>query len=200
MLKWIRLGLVAVVMMFASGAATAEHPAQELVQKAITSMMDFLAENKDQISKDPALLDAKVDDLFVKHIDFSTMTKLTMGKNWKKANADEQKELVAEFKNMLLGTYTQALLEYGGETMDFEKFRPEKRDDRAVVRSTFNQANGSKVPVLYKLREKDGWRIYDIVVENLSLVTSYRPAFADEIERGGVPGLLATLRKNNDKS
>ncbi|MBX2837038.1 MAG: ABC transporter substrate-binding protein, partial [Gammaproteobacteria bacterium] len=72
--------------------------------------------------------------------------------------------------------------------------------DRAVVRSTFNQANGSKVPVVYKLREKNGWKIYDIVVESLSLVTSYRPAFADEIKRGGIAGLLNTMRENNAES
>ena len=200
MFKWMRASVLAISAMLFAGAAAAEHPAQELVENAIGTMMVFLDENESAIKNDPSLLDAKVNELFVKHIDFATMTKLTVGKHWKKATAEQRTELVTEFENMLLGTYTQALTEYGGETMDFEKFRPEKRDDRAVVRSTFNQSNGSKVPVVYKLRDKDGWKIYDIVVENLSLVTSYRPAFADEIKRGGIAGLLDTMRENNAKS
>lgn len=200
MFKWMRASLLATCVLGFSGSALAEHPAQELVENAIVAMMAFLDENKSAIKKDPALLDAKVTELFVKHIDFNTMTKLTVGKHWKKATPEQRTELVTEFENMLLGTYTQALSEYAGETMDFEKFRPEKRDDRAIVRSTFNQSNGSKVPVVYKLRDKNGWKIYDIVVENLSLVTSYRPAFADEIKRGGIAGLLNTMRENNAKS
>ncbi|MBX2835957.1 MAG: ABC transporter substrate-binding protein, partial [Gammaproteobacteria bacterium] len=175
MLKRIKTVLLVMALWMSASVAWAEHPAQELVEQAIGQMVAFLDENKDAVKKDPALLDAKVNELFVKHIDFDTMTKLTVGKHWKKATAEQRTDLVVEFQNMLLGTYTQALTEYSGETMDFEPFRPENREDRAVVRSTFNQANGSKVPVVYKLREKNGWKIYDIVVESLSLVTSYRP-------------------------
>ena len=127
------------------------------------------------------------------------MTKLAVGKFWRKADAAQKTELVVEFKTLLLNTYTGALTQYSGESIEFEPFRAEERDDRAVVRSTFSQSGGSDVPVIYKLRDKDGWGIYDIEVISISLVTSYRSAFANEISNGGIAGLIETLKERNNK-
>ena len=134
------------------------------------------------------------------HLDFDTMTKLAVGKFWRRADAAQQAELIVEFKMLLLNTYTDALTEYSNETITFEPFRPEERADRAVVRSTFSQSGGSDVPVLYKLRDKGGWSIYDIEVNNISLVTNYRTAFTSEIGKGGIAGLIETLKERNAKS
>jgi phospholipid transport system substrate-binding protein len=128
------------------------------------------------------------------------MTKLAVGKFWRQADAAQKTELVSEFKTLLLNTYTGTLAEYSGETITFEPFRPESRDDRAVVRSTFSQSGGDDVPVVYKLRDQDGWSIYDIEVNNISLVTSYRSAFTNEIGKGGIAGLIGALKDRNAKS
>ncbi|MGQ7842988.1 MlaC/ttg2D family ABC transporter substrate-binding protein [Granulosicoccus sp. 3-233] len=203
MIKRIRIFLAAIALTVAGGitqAQAADHPAQKMVVNAITAMLDVLKNDGDRMKADPDYLQAKVDELIVPHLDFDTMTKLAVGKFWRRADAAQQTELVKEFKTLLLNTYTGALTEYSGETITFEPFRPEEREDRAVVRSTFSQSGGSDVPVIYKLREKNGWTIYDIEVNAISLVTSYRTAFTNEIDKGGIDGLLATLKERNASS
>lgn len=177
-----------------------EHPAQALVVESTTKMMDFLKTDSDKIKEDPAYLQAKVEELVVPHLDFPRMTVLAVGKHWKKASSEQKKELVSEFKTLMLNTYTSALTEYSGETIEFEPYKAIDKENFAVVRSTFNQSGGSDVPVLYKLREKDGWRIYDVEVNSVSLVTSYRTAFSNEVSNGGIEGLLATLKDRNSES
>lgn len=180
--------------------AAEDHPAQTMVVNSTSQLIDILKNESDRIKSDKAYLDEQIDKLVVPYVDFNTMTKLAVGKSWKIADAQQRVDLVAEFKALLLNTYTNALTEYSGESIDFEDFKPERRDDRAVVRSTFNQSSGSSVPVLYKLREKDGWLIYDIEVDQISLVTSYRTAFSSEIEKGGIEGLLKTMKDKNANS
>lgn len=180
--------------------AAADHPAQAIVEDSIMSMLGVLRNDAERINADPNYLQSRVDELIVPNLDFDTMTKLAVGKFWRQADAGQKTELVTEFKVLLLNTYTGALTEYHGESITFEPFRPESRDDRAVVRSKFAQSGGSDVPVVYKLRDRSGWGIYDIEVNNISLVTSYRSAFANEIEKGGIAGLVGALKKRNGKS
>lgn len=191
---------MAVTLPFAGLVTAAEHPAQELVVSSTTEMLDVLKNESDRIAAEPEYLDAKVEEIVVPNLDFETMTKLAIGKFWRQADETQRTELVAEFKTLLLNTYTSAMTEYSGGTISFEPFRPEEREDRAVVRSTFDQSGGQDVPVTYKLRDKDGWSIYDIEVDGLSLVTNYRTAFANEIRKGGIAGLLETLEKRNARS
>lgn len=181
-------------------SSAADHPAQTLVEDSITAMLDVFQKNGEKLKSDPDFLKAKVDELIVPNLDFNTMTKLAVGKFWRKADAGQRTELVSEFTTLLLNTYTGALTEYSGETIEFEPFRPESREDRAVVRSSFSQKTGTDIPVIYKLRDKSGWSIYDIEVNNISLVTSYRSAFNNEIEKGGVKGLIGALKERNNKS
>jgi len=199
--KFIQI-ISACVLSFAAMVATAanDHPAQTIVMDSTTQLIDVLKKEGDRIKEDKAFLDEQIVTYVVPHIDFNTMTKLAVGKSWKQADADQKVELVSEFKALLLNTYTNALTEYSGESIEFQPFKPEKRDDRAVVRSVFKQASGSKVPVLYKLRDREGWLIYDIEVDKISLVTSYRSAFSNEIEKGGIKGLIKTMKDKNAKS
>ena len=184
--------------MGALGAA--DHPAQTIVVDSTSQLIDVLKTQSDRIKSDKAFLDEQINKYVVPFVDFNTMTKLAVGKSWKQADAQQRVDLVNEFKALLLNTYTNALTEYSGESIAFEDFKPERRDDRAVVRSTFKQSGGNTVPVLYKLRDKDGWLIYDIEVDQISLVTSYRTAFSSEIEKGGIEGLLKTMKDKNANS
>jgi len=208
MIRATRKGIVALLFAatvpFASllslSVHAAEHPAQEIVVGSTTEMLSILKNEGDRIAAEPEYLSAKVEEIIVPNLDFDTMTKLAVGKFWRQADATQKTELVTEFKTLLLNTYTSAMTEYSGGTISFEPFRAEKRDDRAVVRSVFDQDGGADVPVTYKLVDKSGWSIYDIEVDGLSLVTSYRTAFASEIRKGGIDGLLGTLKKRNARS
>lgn len=194
----IASGLLSVLALTALAAD--DHPAQTLVVDSTTKLIGVLKSEGERIKTDQEYLDAQISTYVVPNVDFNTMTKLAVGKSWRKADENQKVELVNEFTSLLLNTYTNALTEYSGESINFQPFKPEKRDDRAVVRSVFKQANGSTIPVLYKLRDKEGWLIYDIEVDQISLVTSYRTAFSNEIEKGGIDGLLKTMKDKNDKS
>jgi len=190
--------ILSIVTMVA--VADADHPAQTMVVDSTSQLIDVLKTEGERIKNDKAFLDEQIVKYVVPYVDFGTMTKLAVGKSWKKADEQQRVDLVAEFKSLLLNTYTNALTEYSGESIAFEPFKPERRDDRAVVRSSFKQSSGSTIPVLYKLRDKQGWLIYDIEVDQISLVTSYRTAFSSEIEKGGIDGLLKTMKDKNAKS
>jgi len=193
--------LVAVGLLFGSvGTAQAQaagHPAQEKVESVVGQVLEILSTRQEEIAADPSILDDTVDELIVPNLDFSAMTKLTIGKSWRKASSDQKTELVSEFKDFLLNAYSSALREFGGENIEFQPYKKNKRDDRAVVDSVFvNGANN--VPVTYKLHNQKGpWIIYDIVVSDLSLVLQYRASFSNEIERSGIDGLIKLLKERN---
>lgn len=200
MFKRIQRALLASMLVFSAAFVQAEeHPAQTMVVDSISSMLTVIKEEGDRLKSDPAYLQAKLDEIIVPNLDFDTMTKLAVGKFWRRADGSQKTQLVSEFKTLLLNTYSGALTQYSGEKIEFDPFRPESREDRAVVRSTFIPKVGNEVPVMYKLREKSGWTIYDIEVNDISLVTSYRAAFNNEIEKGGIEGLIEALQDRNSK-
>lgn len=199
LLKQFVAGVALSVVALVAFAAD-DHPAQVKVVDSTTKLIGVLKSEGERIKSDKAFLDEQIVTYVVPHVDFNTMTKLAVGKSWKQADEKQRVDLVTEFKALLLNTYTNALTEYSGESIEFQPFKPEKRDDRAVVRSVFKQTNGSTIPVLYKLREKEGWLIYDIEVDQISLVTSYRTAFSNEIEKGGIEGLIQTMKDKNAES
>lgn len=180
----------------ASAAQALEHPAQATVERTVGEALDVLRTKKDELVADPALLRSEIDRIVVPHVDFETTTKLAVGRAWRTADAAQRRELVEQFEQLLLRTYAGALDRYSGQKIEFEPFRPENRDDRAVVRSRFEPGAGAPaLSVIYKLRAKDGdWKIYDVEVDGLSLVTNYRNAFAAEVGRNGVDGLIAALK------
>ena len=189
----------ALALLLSSAISTAadDHPAQELVENAIMNMLEVYKEDGAKLKSDPEYLQTKVDELIVPNIDFETMTRLAVSKFWRRADDQQKKELVEQFKTLLLNTYTSALTQYSGEKIKFAPFKASDRPDRAEVMSSFSQSGGSDVPVIYRLRDKDGWGIYDIEVNDISLVTSYRSAFSNEIEKDGIPGLIKTLKERN---
>ncbi len=190
---------IAVIMLVMAPFALADddHPAQKLVVDSTTMLIDIMRTDGERIKSDEAYLTELINKHVVPNLDFQSMTKLAVAKAWRNASGPQRTELVTEFKKLLLNTYTNAVTQYSGESIEFQPFRAEKKPDRAVVRSVFKQAGGGSIPVLYKLRDRDGWLIYDIEVDQISLVTSYRTAFANEIEKGGIEGLLATLKEKN---
>ncbi|MEM7258332.1 MAG: ABC transporter substrate-binding protein [Pseudomonadota bacterium] len=172
------------------------HPAQDLVQ-GVTEK--FVAALSSPEASDKAYIEAAVDRDVVPHIDFESMTKLTVGKAWKSASAEQRTTLVNEFQSFLLGTYTTALDQYSGQALEFLPYEAGKRDDRAEVRTLFKDPGASTpIPIDYKLHNRNGpWMIYDIKVEQVSLVLGYRSEFGAQIEKGGIDGLINVLKEKN---
>lgn len=197
-MKMIR-NLVAVTALIAAILPTTllAHPAQELVQQVTEKFVAAL--ESPEAKSDKSFVRKAVDRDVLPHIDFESMTKLTVGKAWKTANEDQRTSLVNEFRNFLLNTYTKALDEYSGQTMQFLPYADGKREDRAEVKTLFKDPGAStNIPIDYKLHNKAGpWLIYDIKVEQVSLVLGYKSEFAGQIQKGGIDGLIQALKDKN---
>ena len=126
------------------------------------------------------------------------MTALAVGRDWRTASAEQKKQLSDEFRTLLVRTYSNALTSYRDQTVEFRPFRMAASDTDVTVRTQINQPGARPIPIDYALEKQDsGWKVYDVIVAGVSLVTNYRETFSSEIRAGGVDGLLKTLRAKN---
>lgn len=193
--------IVALAVLWSSAGLTAvEHPAQTLVSESTDKVLQILSENSERIATDPAYVLAVINTYISPNLDFVSMTKLAVGKNWKKASKSQRKMLVEQFRLLMLNTYSKSLTQYSGQSIKFLPFREGKREDRAKVRSEFTLSGGVAIPITYKLLNRGRWKIYDIAIDGISLVTNYRTGFSKKIKSDGIDGLIAQLRAKNTGS
>ena len=176
------------------GFAAAVGPDQ-LIKNTSEEVLGALEENKEKYKEQPEEIFSLVNKIILPHMDFRAMSKLSLGKNWRKANVDQQTRFTDAFKTMLVRTYSKSLTEYAGEKIEFLPYRPPAEGKRTVkVKTVINQGSGPKIPIDYSLRIKDDiWKVYDIKIDGISLVTNYRNSFASDIKRVGIEGLIEKL-------
>ncbi len=139
-----------------------------------------------------------VDKKVLPHFDFTRMTQLAAARYWQQASPDQQKILVHEFRSLLVQTYAATFAAYRDQKVEYRPLRAEPADTEVVVKSLIHQSGAKPVTVDYKMRKSDaGWKVYDVVVGDLSLVQSYRGTFSSEVQRGGVDGLIKALAEKN---
>lgn len=187
--------------------ASAESPdprdAEALVKETTEQLLEALREQASDGEIDVDVLRAKVDELVKPHLDFVTMTRLAVGRHWRDASDEQKRALVEEFRQLLVRTYQSALEqveEYDGQRIEFLPMRESNHADRAEVRSRVIQPDGPEIPVNYGLRYTGGeWKLYDIIVDGISLVTTYRSGFSTVVSRDGIDGLIEDLRRKNER-
>lgn len=140
-----------------------------------------------------------VEDKILPHFNFTRMTQLAMGKNWSKVEPQQQKELVNEFQTLLVRTYSNALTNYRDEVIKVNPISPQSDAKNTTVKTVVIQGQGKEsVPIDYSMEKTDnGWKIFDVTVAGVSLVTNYRSTFNSQIRKGGVNGLIESLAKKN---
>ena len=185
-----------------AGPAAAAGPdpkeAQALVKDVTTRVVAVLDEHGGQGEMDVEQVKQEINEIVLPHLDFVTMTKLAVGRYWREASDAQKRQLVDEFRNLLVRTYTTSLDEYQNQKVEFLPLRPSPYEDRVMVRSRVTRPNGPPIPVEYGLHYDDGeWKVYDIVVEGVSLVTTYRSNFASTVQRNGIAGLIDELQRKN---
>lgn len=161
------------------------------VIEIIKSDKDIKAGNREKIN---ALVEAKV----LPHFNFSRMTALAVGRGWPKANAAQKKTLVDEFRTLLVHTYSGALSAYKNEVIEFKPLHMAAGDTDVTVRTQVKRSGAQPVSIDYSMEKTpSGWKVYDVVVAGVSLVTNYRDTFNAEIREGGVDGLIKALASKN---
>jgi phospholipid transport system substrate-binding protein len=175
-------------------------PPDVLARTTSQEVLAVLKADKDiqrgDLSKIYELVEAKV----LPNFDFNRMTQLAMGRHWPKASAQQKQVLVAEFRNLLVRTYATSLTEFGGQSVEFKNFSMKPDDTEVVVRSEIRQPGGQPISIDYSMyKTAFGWKVYDVTIDNVSLVTNYRATFANSIRQSGIDGLIKTLSAQSAK-
>ncbi len=192
--------LLAVLLLTVAGAQaqTPDTPPDVLIKSVTNEVLDIIRKDKEIQSgnsqKAIELIDAKV----LPHFNFLHMTQLALGRNWRSANAEQRKSLSDEFRTLLVNTYSKALTEYKNQAIEFKPFRMKAGDTEAKVTAQITQPGARPIPLNYYLEKlPQGWEVYDIEVDGISLVVNYRDSFADQVRNGGVDGLIKSLQAKN---
>lgn len=192
--------LLACASFFLSPGALAQQMAPDALVKSVTDeVLDIIRKDKDIKAGSTKRAIELVEQKVLPHFNFARMTALAVGKDWRQATPEQQKVLTVEFRDLLVRTYSNALIAYKNETVDYRPFKIQPGETDVTVRTQIHQA-GARQPITldYSL-EKNGnaWKVYDVVVAGVSLVTNYRSSFATEIRNGGIDGLIKTLKAKN---
>lgn len=190
----IPLMMVGLLLPILAQTATPAGP-DELVKQTSEKVLATLEKNKPLYEKNPERIYQLVDEIILPNLDFVAMSKLALGKNWNQASVQQQTRFTEAFKNMLIRTYSKSLTEYAGQKIEFLPYRPEPDGKMTTDVSTrILPSNGPAIPIDYRLRFKDdAWKVYDISIDGISLVTNYRNSFASDIRTGGMDSLINKL-------
>ena len=202
-MKLIRLlvaGLSIGAAFIGSTPALAEDIAPDMLVKNVTNeVLEIVRKDKDiqggNVKKAVDLVEAKV----LPNFDFTRMTQLAVARDWRQANPTQQKALTDEFRTLLVRTYSKALTEYKNQTIIFKPMTMKPGDTTVSVRTLIKQASGAQpIDMNYELEKRDtAWKVVDIQVGGVSLITNYRDSFATEIRNSGVDGLIKLLQTKN---
>ena len=141
---------------------------------------------------------AQVKEKILPHFDFARMTALATGVGWRSASSAQQSELTAQMRTLLVRTYSSALSKYQNQTLEFLPSRESADKNKVIVRSLLKQPGAPAIAVDYRMsRGSEGWKVYDVVVDGVSLVTTYRDAFSTEVRSNGIDGLVRMLNDKN---
>ena len=195
-------GMLMLVQLFSSGLlAAAEITAPDIMLKQTSDeVIAVIKDKREQLKDDPALVYELVEEFILPHLDEVTIAKLALGKNWRDATREQKIEFINEFRNLLIRTYGKSLSEFSDQEITYFPVKMEEGEDRVVVKSEVIQPGGPSIPVSYRMRIKDdAWKVYDLSIDGVSLVTSYRGTFDQEVRKGGIEGLLKYLKDKNSK-
>jgi phospholipid transport system substrate-binding protein len=167
---------------------------QELVENSAKRMLVELDANRAMYAKDPAKLDALVANVLLPNFDTEYAARLVLGQTWRTATPEQRKRFVDAFYHSLLHNYGSALVNFTADRFNILPYKGDPSDTMATVRTEVKRESGEKVPVNFSLRKTDGvWKAWDVVIEGISYVKSFRTDFASEIQQKGLDEVIARL-------
>jgi phospholipid transport system substrate-binding protein len=178
--------------------AVAQETPDQLVKRTTDEILVIIKSDKDVASGNTAKVVQLAEQKVLPHFDFARMTRLAVGRNWAQATDAQKEALTNAFRTMLVRTYSSSLSQYRNQTIDVKPLKLAPADKEATVRTAVIQQGGPPIPIDYAMEKTDsGWKVYDVVIDGASLVTTYRGTFNDQIQKGGIDGLVKTLQERN---
>jgi phospholipid transport system substrate-binding protein len=167
---------------------------EDLVKKITQDVLDTIKSDKQLAAGDKQKALKLAEEKILPHVDFEEATRLAVGRSWSQASPEQKKRLVDEFRRMLVRTYSSAISAYEGQTMKVMPVRMKPGDTEVTVRNQYIRPGGKPVQLDYTMHKTDsGWKIYDIVVEGVSLVLTYRSEFDAVVKQEGIDGLIKRM-------
>jgi phospholipid transport system substrate-binding protein len=185
---------------FAASSLAADEAPDQLIKRLSQEILDIAKSDKDIQSGNQKRVFELVEAKVLPYIDFTRMTSLAAGKNWRDTTPEQQKQLINEFRTLLVHTYSGAISQIKDQKVEFKPFRGAPDDTEVEVKSQVIQARGEPLQLSYRLaKSATGWKIYDINVLGAWLVETYKGSFAAEVTKSGIDGLIKTLVEKNKK-
>jgi phospholipid transport system substrate-binding protein len=185
---------------FAAPALAQQVSPQQLVQKITDDVLAAVKSDKQLAEGDKQKAVKLAEEKVLPYIDFEYATRLAVGRSWRQASPEQRQRLVNEFRNMLVRTYSNSISAYQGQTLKVlpARAKGENSEDEATVHTQFVRAGGQPLPIDFQMHKAgDAWKVYDIVVEGVSLVLTYRSEFDAIVKQQGIDGLIQALAKKN---
>jgi phospholipid transport system substrate-binding protein len=199
-MKKLLVLLCGVLLQCATSGARADVPDPDvLIKNTVHDVLEIVRNDKELRSGNQKKMLELVDAKVLPHFNFEHMTKLAVGKSWRTATDEQKKQLMSEFRILLVRTYTKAFTSYRDQIVEVKPFKLAPAATEVTIKTAIVKP-GSQQPILvnYDMEKMpDGWKVYDLTVEGVSLVTSYRGTFADQIQQVGIDGLIKTLVDKN---
>jgi len=191
-----------IMLAFASmvSADTKQKPDQ-VIAETTSRMLDALKQDEELIKQHPGRVHELADQIIMPHVDFQRMSSWVLGKHWRRATNEQKQQFPAQFRNLILRTYATALSEYTDEKISYLPLRAKDTATDVTVKTIIERSAGPGIPVAYRMHQtEDGWKVYDISIDGISLVNNYRRSFSSEIRRHGLDSLINKLAIKNQVS
>lgn len=186
-------------LLLAPAFASAQETPDVLVKNVTNEVLELIRNDKDIQSGDARKAGQLIESKILPHFDFNRMTALAVGRDWKGANAEQKTSLINEFRTLLIRTYANALTSYKNQSIEFKPYKGKAEETETIVRTEVKQPGAKSIPIDYSLRKDDAgaWKVFDVVVGGVSLVTNYRDQFRQQVATGGIEGLIKSLQEKN---
>jgi phospholipid transport system substrate-binding protein len=193
------MSALTLLAVLAAPLSAAQHTAPDVLLKGVTlEVITMMKLDKDLQAGDPAKVAELIETRILPHFDFPRMTQTAVALNWRGATSTQQTALTTEFRTLLVRTYSTALASYRDQVIEFKPLRAAAGDTEVTVKSSVRQPGAAPLAMDYEMeRVAVGWKVYDIKIGGISLVTTYREMFAGTVRESGVDGLIKLLSEKN---
>jgi phospholipid transport system substrate-binding protein len=177
---------------------------KDLLEKTTTDIINKLNSKRSELKDNPQLINQLVEETLLPHIDFITASKLVMGKYWRRATKQQKLDFIRQFRSLLLRFYSSGLAGYltdheiDPDMFVFLPLRAAAGSKQVTVSSELHTPGGKIIMVRYNMHNgHKGWKVYDVSVDGISMITTFRTSFASEIQQKGIDGLITSLSEKN---
>ena len=196
--RFLAVAFACLVMLTSAGAGAAVSEPLEVVRSTTDKVVERIQSEKEALRADPGKMYALVSEMIFPYFDFDIMSQWVLGGSWKDADEARRAAFVEQFRKLLVRTYATAILGFSDQSISYPDTEQKSTGKTATVKQEIAQSGGSPMPIIYRLHNKSGdWKVFDVSVDGVSLVKTYRASFGPVIKSDGLDGLIQSMSSKN---